>query len=72
MGRVERMIEMRNSYNILVGGLEEKTSLRRPWRRCKDYIEMDVKYRGYVLHPILYVTFEVRLQMMCKSVVPSS
>jgi hypothetical protein len=35
--------ERRTPYSVLVRKPEEKTSLRRPWRRLEDYIKMDHK-----------------------------
>jgi hypothetical protein len=38
--------EMRNAYKILVGKPEGKRPLRRPRRRWKDNIKMDLKEVG--------------------------
>jgi hypothetical protein len=38
--------EMRNSYNILVGKSEGKRPLRRPRRRRKDNIRVDLREVG--------------------------
>jgi len=40
MGRVARMGEIRNAYEILVENPEGKRSLRRPRRRWEDNIRM--------------------------------
>jgi hypothetical protein len=40
------MGETRNTYNILVGKPEGKRPLRRPKRRCKDNIRMDLRETG--------------------------
>jgi hypothetical protein len=47
-GHVARMGEMRNSYKILVGRLDEKSPLGRPKSRWKDNITMDYKEIGGV------------------------
>jgi hypothetical protein len=44
---VARMGEMRNSYKILVGKLEEKRRLERPRCRWKDNIRMDLTEIGW-------------------------
>jgi hypothetical protein len=46
-GYAERMEEMTNAYNNLVGKPEVKTPLRRPRRRCDDNIRMDLKEKGW-------------------------
>ena len=38
--------EMRKAYKILVGKPERKSSLRKPQRRYKDNIKVDVKRCG--------------------------
>jgi len=40
------MGELRNAYNILVGKLEGKRPLRRPWCRWED-IRMDHRETGW-------------------------
>jgi len=42
-GHVARMLEMRNSYKILVGKPEGKRLLGRPSRRWANSITMDLK-----------------------------
>jgi hypothetical protein len=44
---VARMGKMRNAYNILVGKLERKRSLGRPWRGWEDNIRMNLREIGW-------------------------
>jgi hypothetical protein len=41
------MVEMRNAYNILVGGAEGKRPLGSPKHRLEDNIKMDLKETGW-------------------------
>jgi hypothetical protein len=43
---VERMVEKRNAYRILVGKPEGKRPVGRPRRRCEDNIKMDLRETG--------------------------
>jgi hypothetical protein len=45
-GHVARMGEGRGVYRVLVGRLKGKRSLRRPRRRWKDNIKMDLREIG--------------------------
>jgi hypothetical protein len=47
VGHVARMGETRGAYKVSVGKLEGKRSLRRPRRRLKDNIQMDVIEIGW-------------------------
>jgi len=38
---------MRNTHNILVGKLERKRPLGRPWNRWEDNIKMNVREREW-------------------------
>jgi hypothetical protein len=40
------MGEWRGVYRVLVGRLEGKKPLGRPWRRCEDNIKMDLREIG--------------------------
>jgi len=42
-GQVERMGEMRNAYNILVGKYERKRPLVKPTHRCDSNIRTDFR-----------------------------
>jgi hypothetical protein len=46
-GHVERMGEVRGTYNILVGRPEERRPLGRPRRRWEDNIKMDLREIGF-------------------------
>jgi len=45
-GHVARMGEERGAYRVLVGKLEEKRPLGRPWHRWVDNIRMDLQDVG--------------------------
>ena len=45
-GHVERMGERRSVYRVLVGKLEGKIPLGRPWRRWEDNIKMALQEVG--------------------------
>jgi len=42
-GHVARMVEVRNSYKILVGKPKTKLLYGRPTGTCEDMIKMEVK-----------------------------
>jgi hypothetical protein len=44
---VERMVEVRGAYNILVGRPEGRRPLGRPRRRWEDSIKMDLREIGF-------------------------
>jgi hypothetical protein len=44
-GHVTRLVEMRNSYKILVGKVQGKSTMRRPRRKWEENIEMDYRAR---------------------------
>jgi hypothetical protein len=46
-GRVTRMGEVRNAYNILVRKPEGRRPLGRPWRRWEDNIRLDLRITGW-------------------------
>jgi hypothetical protein len=50
VGHVAWMGEVKNAYNILVGKLEEKRTLRRHRHRWEHNIKMDLRVGGYGLH----------------------
>ena len=46
-GACSTMEERLGKYKILVGKLEGKQQLGRPWRRWEDNIKMDLREVGY-------------------------
>jgi hypothetical protein len=44
---VARMVEVRGTYNILVGKPEGRRPLERPGRRWEDNIKMDIREIGF-------------------------
>jgi len=47
-----RMVEMKNTYEILVGKPEGKRPLRRPRKRREDNIKMDLTETGWEIVPL--------------------